>query len=94
MEVKRIILEQAERQNNETYFVMYQNGQSSIENYNMATKKTTRIYLNINTTNKFNKNMINPIEYEIRASNKFTKFLIKLGLVKISIEQKENKNNY
>ena len=88
--VKEHILEEAVRQNWVTKYKIYATGHSAIENYNVSTKKTIRVYLNVKTTNKFVSRFIEDPKWNISGANKITRFLIKIGLVNIDIKRKDN----
>jgi len=88
--VKEYILEEAVRQNWGTKFKLYENGHSVIENIGKTSKQSTRTYLNVATTNKFVDRYLNVKKYKVVPANRITNILIKIGIIKINIEEDVN----
>lgn len=84
--MKEFILEQPVRQNWTSKLKIYESGLGVIENIHHSTKKTTRVWLNAKTTEKFYNSLFMEHITTFTPTNKFTAFLCKIGFVKIDIK--------
>ena len=85
--MKDIILEEAERQNWVTKLKIYTSGISTIENINQSTKKVSKVYLNIKTTNIISDRLLKEKVYNVSPANRITSVLTRLGIVKMKVEE-------
>lgn len=91
--MKEYHLESSVRQHWTSKLKIFDNGLGVIENFNTRTKKTTKVFLNQQTAQKFYDSMFREHITTITPSNWFTVFLCRIGVVSMTVTSKyEDKN--